>query len=231
MGRHRGQVIIAIDGPAGAGKSTIARMVARRLGYRYIDTGAMYRAVAWKALQEGIPLDAGRALTSLARRSRLRFRRKKGASHIHIGGRDVAPLIRTNEVSRATNQLATVKGVRRVLRGIQKRMGRGGGVVMEGRDIGTVVFPKAQVKIYLDASPMERARRRARELAGRNGRVSLRAIAREIRKRDHKDRTRRDSPLRVARGAVVLDSTRLSRPEVVRRIVKHTRQTLKEQSS
>jgi len=203
-------------------------MVAKKMGYRYIDTGAMYRAVAWKAMKAGVSFQSARALRKAAQSARLEFKNMRGKLHIFLNQRDVTTAIRTEEVSRATNILAAVEGVRRILREQQRRLGRLGGVVMEGRDIGTVVFPQADGKFFLDASPLERARRRHRELNAKGRRVSLRAIAKAIRQRDQRDRTRRHSPLRVAADATVLDTTKLSPGQVVRRIVGRVRALVRE---
>lgn len=211
--------VIAIDGPAGAGKSTIAKLAARELGYRYVDTGAMYRAVAWKALRDGVPFDSPGGLRRAAEKLRIRFSEEGGHARVWVDGRDATHGIRTQKVTRMTNLLAAVKEVRLVLRRRQRAMGRGGGVVMEGRDIGTAVFPDADAKFFLDASPMERARRRYKELKARNKRVSLRAIAEAIRRRDHRDRTRGASPLRAAPDAESIDTTDLTPLQVSRKIV------------
>lgn len=206
--------VVAIDGPAGAGKSTIAKMLAQQLGYRYVDTGAMYRALTWKALKKNVPFSSPEELTKMAETTRLRFVRKKGLNHILVDNTDVTGLIRTQLVTKMTNTLAAIQGVRRVLRQLQREMGRQGGVVMEGRDIGTAVFPEAKYKFYLDASPLERAKRRYRELKAKNKRVSLRSIADAIRRRDYKDKTRGISPLKVAPGATVVDTTDMTLQEV-----------------
>ena len=212
--------VIAIDGPAGAGKSTIARALAEKLGYVYVDTGAMYRAVAWRALKEKVSLDSPEELAALARSTRLRFARDGKAGRLLANGEDVSRRIRTQRVSQATSVLAAVPGVRRVLVKLQREWGRRGRVVMEGRDIGTAVFPDAEAKFYLDASPLERARRRYKELRAKNKRVNLKAIADGIRRRDARDKARPDSPLRAASDALVIDSTRLSQSQVVELISK-----------
>jgi cytidylate kinase len=211
--------VVAIDGPAGAGKSTIAKMVSQQLHFRYVDTGAMYRAITWKALGNGTSFHSPDALTELCRTTRLRFRVLDGVTHLFVDGEDVGGRIRTQRVAKQVNTLAAVKGVRRILRARQREMGRQGGIVMEGRDIGTAVFPDAQFKFYLDASPMERARRRFRELKAKGRRVSLHAILESIRHRDYKDRTRGISPLKVAPGAIVVDTTSMSQHEVVQFIL------------
>lgn len=215
--------VIAIDGPAGAGKSTIARMAARALGWRYVDTGAMYRAIALSALREGIPLADSGSLARLAARVALRVRNINGEFHVFLNGEDVTRRIRTARVTAATHQVAAVKGVRRRLVAIQRAMGRRGRIVMEGRDIGTKVFPDARWKFYLDARPAERALRRWRELRRAGRRVSLRRIEEAIRRRDRKDRERGISPLRVARDAVVVDTTHLTLAQVAEKILERVR--------
>lgn len=213
------KLIIAIDGPAGAGKSTIARAVSQSLNYRYIDTGAMYRAVTLKAMRLGVSLQDGKYLTKVARKIRFRFRAGE-AFKIYMDGEDVTSKIRTSKVTQNTNAVAQVRGVRKALVHLQKEMGARGGIVMEGRDIGTKVFPKADRKFYLDASPVERALRRFRELKAQGKRVSLRRIAQAIARRDRKDKERGISPLRVARNASVIDSTHLTLREVASLILK-----------
>jgi cytidylate kinase len=218
-------LIIAIDGPAGAGKSTIAGIVAKELGYFYIDTGAMFRAIAWKAHKEKLNLHDPKALARLAGRTSLEFRRGRRNQNLRIfmDGEDVSNKIRTERVSFHTNEVAKVKGVRKILRERQRKIGRGGGVVMEGRDIGTRVFPNAEIKFYLDASPSERARRRHGELRANGKRVSLERIAHALAQRDYKDKNRGISPLRQARDAIVIDSTRMSLREVARSILAHVK--------
>jgi len=211
--------VVAIDGPAGSGKSTIAKMAAHSLGFRYVDTGAMYRAVTWKALEEEADMSSPAAIIKIARRLKIRFVPREETVHVYADGRDVTHLIRTERVSRATSLVAPVPGVRKILVSRQRAMGRRGRVVMEGRDIGTAVFPKADVKFYLDASPEERARRRYKQLAARGRRASLKSIVNAIKRRDHKDKNRRVSPLMPAPDAVVLDTTKLSQHEVVRVIL------------
>lgn len=204
-------MIIAIDGPAGAGKSTIARSLARRLGVTYIDTGAMYRAIALWALRAGIPLDDMHKLEQLAREAHIRF----DGDRIFLNGEDVTAMIREPEVSDAASKVSIVPGVRKALREEQRRIGAESGVVMEGRDIGTVVFPDAQVKIYLDADPEIRAGRRAGETGEDQG-----VVAREMAERDHRDRSRREAPLTQAPDAEYIDSTRLTPEEVEEAILK-----------
>jgi cytidylate kinase len=206
-------MIIAIDGPSGAGKGTISRELAARLGYRHIDTGAMYRALAWKALDDGIDLSDEGALASLA--ARVKF--EVGDGVVRADGRDVASAIRTPEIDRAAAIVARQPRVRVALIARQRVLGEAGGVVMEGRDIGSVVFPEADVKIFLDASPEERARRRATDAAhalGRGG-AAITDVASALEERDRIDRTRAASPLTQAADAIAIDTTALSIEDAV----------------
>ncbi|MBO0859379.1 MAG: (d)CMP kinase [Chloracidobacterium sp.] len=213
-------MIIAIDGPAGAGKSTVARAVARRLGYLFINTGAMYRAVAWKALREGIPLDDDVAVGRLAGESLIELTGDVDSMRVLIDGCDITDEIATPQVGRTASIISSISAVRRALVARQQRIGRAGGAVLEGRDIGSHVFPDAEVKIYLDASPEARARRRYDEDLARGVAVaSLEEMKREIELRDHRDKTRADSPLTQAKTAVYIDSSEMSVDEVVTRIL------------
>jgi cytidylate kinase len=211
------RVVVAIDGPAGAGKSTIARRVAARLGFVYIDSGAMYRAVALKALRLGIALDDEPCLERLAREARIAF--EPGASRVLLDGEDVSAAIRAPEISPAASKVSVFSGVRRALVEKQRQMGVTQSVVMEGRDIGSVVFPDAEVKIYLDADPAVRARRRVLEMAEKGQHLDAAEVEREIRERDHRDSTRADSPLVRAPGAVPVDTTAMSPDEVEQAIL------------
>jgi len=212
-------LIVAIDGPVGSGKSTLARRVAALMGYIYIDTGAMYRAVALKALRRDVSFEAADALATLAGETRIDLRARDGAQQVMLDGEDVTAAIRTPEVAQAASKIAVVPGVRRVLVAEQRRAGEQGGVVMEGRDIGSVVFPEAQLKIFLTASPEIRAERRWREHQQKGDEIDLARTLEEIRERDRRDRERSDSPLVRAKDAVVVDSTAMEPEEVARLVV------------
>lgn len=213
------KLIIAIDGPVGSGKSTLARRVAALMGYVYIDTGAMYRAVALKALRRGVPLDAAEQLTALASDTRIDLRAEDGGQRVFLDGEDVTAAIRTLDVSQAASKAAVIEGVRHVLVAEQRRAGAQGGVVMEGRDIGSVVFPDAQLKIFLTASPEIRAERRWREHQQKGDAIDLPRTLDEIHERDRRDSGRATSPLVRAKDAVVVDSTAMDPEEVARLVV------------
>src|SRR5579862_1728402 len=215
------KLIIAIDGPVGSGKSTLARRVAEMLGYVYVDTGAMYRALALKALRHKLSSaepDA-HALVDLAQDTRIDLRAEEAGQRVFLDGEDVTLEIRTPEVSQAASKIAVNPGVRQVLVAEQRRAGQLGGVVMEGRDIGTIVFPDADLKIYLTASPDVRAERRWREHQQRGDKVDLAATLEEVRERDLRDVQRKTSPLKRAEDAVLVDSSSMDIPEVARLIV------------
>jgi len=209
-------MIIAIDGPSGVGKGTVARAVASALGVRHVDTGAMYRAVAWRADQLGLSLDDEEQVARLATVATIDV----DGSHILIDGADATQAIRTPEIDRATTRVARLPRVRAALVARQRAMAEPDGVVMEGRDIGTVVFPNADVKIYLDASPEERARRRSHDPAHTSSQTQLLAdIAQAMQRRDENDRTRQASPLVIAPDAIVIDTTSMPIPDVVERVL------------
>jgi len=201
------RLIITIDGPAGAGKSTVSRHLAAQLGYRYVDTGAMYRVIGVLAAERGIELDDAPQLAALCDQVTIRFEADRDGVKTFADGRDLSGLIRTAPAGQLASKVSTVPAVRERLVARQRALGAAGGVVMEGRDIGTVVFPDAPLKIFLEASPAERARRRAVELQARGETVDLAAMEREIAERDARDRSRAHSPLRPAPDARVIDST------------------------
>jgi cytidylate kinase len=196
-------LIIAIDGPSGAGKGTVARAIATELGYRHVDSGAMYRALGWQALRDGVPLDDDTAVAALATAARIEV----SDTRVTIDGVDVTREIRTPEIDRAAAAVARLPRVRSVLVEQQRAMAANGGIVMEGRDIGTVVFPDADVKLYLDASPEERARRRASDPAHTGVPAAVSDVATLLTQRDQIDRTRAISPLYAALDARVIDTT------------------------
>lgn len=214
------KLIITIDGPSGTGKSTAARGLARRLGYLYLDTGAMYRAVALQALRKKVALSDSAALARLADKARMTFRKGSGSSvRIFLNGRDVSRAIRRPEVSSAASKVAVVSGVRKALVRRQRLLGRAGGLVAEGRDTGTVVFPHADLKVFMSAGAVERARRRCEELKEAGHRVTFTQVLKEVRERDRRDRNRAISPLRPAPGAVRIDNTRLQSTQVLARLM------------
>jgi cytidylate kinase len=213
------RLIIAIDGPVGSGKSTVARRVAALLGYSYLDSGAMYRALAWKALEGGVPLDSPARLAALAQATRIDLAQEAGELRVRVDGSDVTEAIRSADVARAASHVAVVPGVRTVLVDQQRRAGQSGGVVMEGRDIGTVVFPDAHLKIFLDASVEVRAERRRREYLSKGQPVELAAMLEQVRERDRRDRERAASPLARARDAVLVDNSAMDAEETARLIV------------
>lgn len=216
------RIVIAIDGPAGSGKSTIARAIADRLGFLYIDTGAMYRAVALWAVRSNVSTADMHRLEQLALEADISF--TPGSSRVYLNGEDVTEPIRTPEVGAAASKISAVPAVRRALVDKQRTMAAEASVVMEGRDIGTVVFPDAQIKIYLDANPSIRADRRILELRSKGRPVSAEVTAREIAERDQRDRTRAEAPLIQAPDAVYLDSTALTVNQVEELVLKLVRE-------
>ncbi|MBI5509249.1 MAG: (d)CMP kinase [Deltaproteobacteria bacterium] len=219
----RKQLTIAIDGPAGAGKSTVAKRVALALGYSLVDTGAIYRAVALMAVRRGIPLEDDQGLEAVVAALELSFSFQAGVNHVWISGVDVSDAIRTPEISLAASTVSARPVVRTGLLELQRRLAGHSGVVLEGRDIGTVVFPEAEIKIFLDASDEERARRRFAELVARGERPVFERVFEEQRRRDAQDRGRAVAPLKAAVDAVRLDSTVMSIDQVVEAILEVAR--------
>ncbi len=210
------KLIIAIDGPAGAGKSTIASRLARKLGYVNLESGAMYRALALRAIEWDASFDDEEALIKLARDSKITLDRSIGGHRVLLNGKDVSARIRERDVTEAASRVSVHPRVREWMVARQREMGMGGGVVMEGRDIGTKVFPDADLKIFLDADPVIREQRRLDQQRVKG--APAQAMAAELRERDRRDRTRAASPLMAAENAVVLDSTHMSEDEVLSRI-------------
>lgn len=208
--------VVAIDGPMGSGKSTVARRVAERLGYLYLDTGAMYRAVGLLATEAGVELDDEAAVAPIAAAAGLRF---DGEGRLFAGDRDVSGLIRSLEMGAAASVVSVLPGVRRVLVERQRTLGSGADIVMEGRDIGTNVFPEAEVKVYLTARPEVRAARRAEELCAKGEEVDVDQVLVALRERDRRDSEREVAPLRKAADAVEVDTSDLSLEEVVAAVV------------
>jgi cytidylate kinase len=230
--RKRRDLIVSIDGPVGAGKSTVARILAKKLGYQYIDSGAMYRAVACAALREGIALYDESALSSLINQIKIEFGEEEGKMRTYLWGEDISDEIRSPEVSQASSRISVLPEVRKRLVALQRQMGEksDGGVVMEGRDIGTVVFPDADIKFFLDGSPEERARRKHQDLRGTGVHTDLSETMREITVRDERDRHRAVSPLRPAENCIVIDSTELEVEQVVNLMLHEIRGRLKPKS-
>ena len=208
-------LVVAIDGPAGAGKSTVSRRLADALGYRYVDTGAMYRIIGVLAAEQHVDFSDTAALAALCDATTIEFVERDGRVRTFGAGRDLSDAIRTVEAAQLASKVSAVPVVRERLVAKQREMGAGGGVVMEGRDIGTVVFPDAAVKIFLDASPQERARRRAAESPSGATPAAIERIAQEIAERDARDRGRAHSPLQPAADAVVMDTTAKNIDQVV----------------
>ena len=226
---------IAIDGPAGSGKSSLAKRVAQRLGYLYLDSGAMYRALALKALREKVALNDATALEALARNTHIELKAPTpeqeaagSKNRVFLDGQEVTSEIRTEEVAQGASRLATIAGVRHVLVAEQQRAGAGGGVVMEGRDIGTVVLPHAELKIFLEASPEMRAERRWKEHQEKGDKLTLEEVLEEVYERDRRDRERKVSPLIRAGDAVLVDNTAMDAEETARLVVMLAREREKE---
>ena len=213
-------MIIAIDGPSGAGKSTLGRMLARELGLLYIDTGAMYRAVALAVIEQSASTTDDQAIAEIARRARIDLAGDPDSLRVLLDGRDVSQKIRSPNVSQTASVVSTIPEVRRELVQRQRELGaRGGGVVLDGRDIGTIVFPKADVKFFLTATPEERADRRYGEERTRMQDLHYEDVLRDINQRDERDSTRADSPLAIAEDAVVIDTTEFNIKEVLEKMI------------
>ena len=217
------KIVIAIDGPAASGKSTTATRVAEILGYVHVDTGAMYRAITLGVLERGIPLENDQAIVDVARGSTVSFKGQGASPRVLLDGRDVTEDIRKQDVSKAVSRVSGIAGVREVMVRLQRSMARGGGVVLDGRDIGTVVLPNADLKIFMVAEVDERARRRTKDLAETGLAVEPRTVADELVRRDHLDSTRAVSPLRKADDAIKLDTTGLSFDEQVTFIIEQAK--------
>lgn len=212
------KIVVAIDGPAGAGKSTIAKLAAEKLGYAYIDTGAMYRSVAWKFLQTGKAFDEG-FISELAQEMIIEFRPEAQVNRVFVDGEEVTSAIRTPKVTGIVSKVAAIGAVREAMVDQQRRMGEIGGVLMDGRDIGTVVFPNAQLKVFLTASVEERATRRYKEMVAKGEQVDFEQLKEEIAFRDKQDSERAISPLKQAEDAIYLDSSDMNIQQVVDKII------------
>ncbi len=215
----RDRPIITIDGPSGSGKSTVARMVADRLGYRYIDTGAMYRGIGWLAREKQIPFRECKELDALLKSTRLTFEERKGETHLIVNGIDVTDQIRTPEMGMVASDISAIGSVRKWLSSLQRKLGEEGKTVLEGRDMGTVVFPDGDCKFFLTASLSERGKRRAEQLKQGGDEVDLKHITREMKQRDENDSNRALAPLKKAEDAIEVDTTSMTISEVVERLV------------
>lgn len=218
---------IAIDGPAGAGKSTISKFVATQLGYLYIDTGAMYRAIGYKAIKEGIGLDESEKIDRMAKESEIEIKISEHGQSIFIDGKNVTDKIRTAEVSMAASKVSAIAGVRKTLVDLQRKIAGCNNVVMDGRDIGTVVLPDAEIKIFLTASAEDRAMRRYLELKEKGAQTSYQEVMEDMVKRDYNDTHRQSSPLKAADDAIVIDTSGQTLGESVKMIVDHIEARLK----
>jgi len=215
-------MIIAIDGPAGSGKSTVAKIVARKLCFRYIDTGSMYRSVAWKGLQKKAPLIDENIVANIAWETKIELVSGEDGQLVFVDGQDITNQLKKEAVSHGAAIVAAQPIIRKIMTAKQRELGKQGKVVMDGRDIGTVVFPKADKKFFLDADPEERGRRRFAELKGikQEANADLTTIVKQIMQRDHEDRNRKIAPLKQAKDAILIDTTYLSVDQVVEKIMK-----------
>ncbi|PKN77264.1 MAG: cytidylate kinase [Deltaproteobacteria bacterium HGW-Deltaproteobacteria-10] len=213
------KMIITIDGPAGAGKSTVSKMLAKRLGYIYLDTGALYRALAYKALKDEVVLDDLSALDSLCSNIDIVLKNIDGQMKVYVDGEDVGDKIRTEEIGLIASKISALAFVRQRLLHIQREAGAQGGIVAEGRDMGSVVFPHADYKFYLDANIEERTKRRHKELLGKGNLPELQSIQKDMLERDNQDSKREIAPLKPTSSSIIIDSTKLSLPEVIEKII------------
>lgn len=214
MTRERG-LVIAVDGPSGAGKSTISKALSQRLGYLEIDTGAMYRAMAWLARESGLDLENEEAVLDFCLQAEVELMLDNGTTRVLANGNDVTTVIRTPDISMLTSSISALKPIRDAMLSLQRKMGAKGGVVLDGRDIGTVVFPDAELKFFLSASAEERGRRRFLELQGKGVQASLEETIKDVVQRDKQDMEREIAPLRQADDAILIDSTGKSIEQVV----------------
>lgn len=221
MIKNNKRFVIAIDGPAGSGKSTVSKRIARKLDLLYIDTGAMYRALTLKAMRQGLDLEDSSALVKLAHSARIDLKEDGGRLRVFLDGEDVSELIRTPELTKNVKYIACVPEVRGEMVRLQRAIGERAGAVLEGRDIGTVVFPDADYKFYLDADVEERARRRHKELVDSNQKVDLEEIKKDVVVRDESDMKREVGALKKAEDAILIDTTNLSIDEVVEKLLSH----------
>lgn len=217
------KLTIAIDGPAGAGKSTLAKLIAKRLGYSYLESGLLYRTLTYEALRKGIDLEDGKTLIGLASGLKIEIKELDGEWHIFLNGEDISEKIKTPEVDEKVAQIGKIKGVREEFLLFQRRMARSGGIVVEGRDIGTVVLPDADKKFYIDASLEERAKRKCKELREKSYEVPLSKVMKKTRERDLADMTRKAGPLKKAVDAIRIDTTDLTIEEEVEAVLKEIR--------
>ncbi|MGQ9539617.1 MAG: (d)CMP kinase [Armatimonadota bacterium] len=214
------RLVIAIDGPAGAGKSSVANLVAKALGYRYLDTGALYRALAWKAIKSGLRPQDTRYIVEMTKATKVDLQQHNGEQRVLVDGEDVTEAIRTPEVANFASPISAIPEVREILLDWQRDFAKQGGTVAEGRDTGTVVFPNAEVKIFLTASLDERARRRHKELLERGIDIPFQQVKLDMEARDQRDSTRHVAPLRPAPDAVIIDTDNMSLDEVVEEVLK-----------
>lgn len=220
-------MIIAIDGPAGSGKSTVAKILAKHLGIRYLDTGAMYRALTWKAMQHNVNLDDENALCRIMELTKIHFQSEEKGLQVFVDGRNVTKEIRSPAVTNNTHHISGKPGVRAMLVDLQRKIASKGYTVAEGRDIGTVVFPHAEKKFFLDASIEIRAKRRFRERETPDNENSLDSVIRDIELRDQRDTTRKESPLKISDDSIYIDTTNLTINEVIHRILKEVHPLIK----